>query len=65
LVGAYSRHTFLGSAVGHVHLFFVLLATQVVLGMIIALLLDCDAPGFGIARRLLTLTLIIPPPSQG
>lgn len=45
--------------------FFVLLAIQIVLGMIIALLLDSDAPGFGIARALLTLTLVIPPAITG
>lgn len=45
--------------------FFVLLAIQIVLGMIIALLLDSDAPGFGILRGLLTLTLVIPPAITG
>nr|WP_319383627.1 sugar ABC transporter permease [uncultured Roseibium sp.] len=45
--------------------FFVLLAIQVVLGMIIALLLDSDEPGFGLLRGLLTLTLVIPPAITG
>ncbi|WP_204934581.1 carbohydrate ABC transporter permease [Roseibium sediminis] len=45
--------------------FFVLLAIQVVLGMLIALLLDSDEPGFGILRGLLTLTLVIPPAITG
>ena len=45
--------------------FFVLLAIQVVLGMIIALLLDSDEPGFGLLRGLLTLTVVIPPAITG
>jgi multiple sugar transport system permease protein len=45
--------------------FFVLLAIQIVLGMIIALLLDSDEPGFGLLRGLLTLTLVIPPAITG
>ena len=45
--------------------FFVLLAVQVVLGMVLALLLDSDQPGFGLLRALLTLTLVIPPAITG
>lgn len=45
--------------------FFVLLAIELVLGMAIALLLDNDAPGFGMLRGLLTLTLVIPPAITG
>ena len=41
------------------------LAIQLVLGMIIALLIDSDDPGFGILRGLLTLTLVIPPAITG
>lgn len=39
----------------------VCLSIQLVLGMLIALLLDSDDPGFGFLRGLLTLTLVIPP----
>lgn len=45
--------------------FSVALAIELVLGMIIALLLDSDAPGFGLLRALLTLTLVIPPAIAG
>ena len=45
--------------------FIVLLVIQLVLGMLIALLLDSDAPGFGILRGLLSLTLVIPPAIAG
>lgn len=41
------------------------LAIQLVLGMVIALLIDSDDPGFGILRGLLTLTLVIPPAITG
>ncbi len=41
------------------------LAIQLVLGMIVALLIDSDDPGFGILRGLLTLTLVIPPAITG
>jgi len=37
------------------------LCIQLILGMLIALLLDSDDPGFGFLRGLLTLTLVIPP----
>lgn len=39
----------------------VCLAIQVVLGMVIALLIDSDEPGYGILRAIMTLTLVIPP----
>ncbi|MEL6236521.1 MAG: sugar ABC transporter permease [Pseudomonadota bacterium] len=45
--------------------FTIALAIQVVLGMAIALLLDSDAPGFGLLRAVLTLTLVIPPAITG
>jgi len=43
----------------------VCLAIEVILGMVIALLIDSDDPGFGILRGLLTLTLVIPPAITG
>ena len=45
--------------------FSIALAIELVLGMAIALLLDSDAPGFGLLRALLTLTLVIPPAITG
>ena len=45
--------------------FIVLLVIQLVLGMLIALLLDSDIAGFGILRGLLSLTLVIPPAITG
>ncbi len=44
---------------------FVVLSVQLVLGMLIALLLDNDAPGYGVLRALLMLTLVIPPAITG
>ena len=45
--------------------FFVVLAIELVLGMVLALLLDSDEPGFGLLRALLTLTLVVPPAITG
>ena len=45
--------------------FFVVLAVELVLGMLLALLLDSDEPGFGLLRALLTLTLVVPPAITG
>ena len=45
--------------------FSAMLVVQTVLGMAIALLLDCEQKGFGLLRALLTLTLVIPPAITG
>ena len=45
--------------------FFIVLTVQIVLGMLIALLLDRDGPDYGLLRALLTLTLVIPPAIAG
>ena len=45
--------------------FFVVLAIELVLGMLLALLLDSDERGFGLLRALLTLTLVVPPAITG
>ena len=45
--------------------FFVVLAVELVLGMLLALLLDSDEPSFGLLRALLTLTLVVPPAITG
>ena len=45
--------------------FGAMLVVQVVLGMLLALLLDSDQKGFGLLRVLLTLTLVIPPAVTG
>ena len=39
----------------------VALLSQLVLGMLIALLLDSDRKGYGLMRALMTLPLVIPP----
>ena len=44
---------------------FVVLAIELVLGMLLALLLDSDDPGFGFLRAILTLTLVVPPAITG
>ncbi len=44
---------------------FVVLAIELVLGMLMALLLDSDDPGFGFLRAMLTLTLVVPPAITG
>ena len=51
----------------YVTLFYtgVCLAIELVLGMVIALLIDSDDPGYGVLRGLLTLTLVIPPAITG
>ncbi|MFK7857987.1 MAG: carbohydrate ABC transporter permease [Granulosicoccus sp.] len=41
------------------------LFVQLILGLVIALLLDSDDPGFGFLRGVLTLTLVIPPAITG
>lgn len=43
----------------------VALAIQLILGMLIALLLDCDKKGFGVLRALMTLPLVVPPAVTG
>ena len=45
--------------------FIVVLTVELVLGMLLALLLDSDEPGFGLLRALLTLTLVVPPAIVG
>ncbi len=45
--------------------FVVVLTIELVLGMLLALLLDSDEPGFGLMRALLTLTLVVPPAIVG
>jgi len=44
---------------------FFALAIQLILGMLIALLLDTDKKGFGILRALMTLPLVVPPAVTG
>lgn len=45
--------------------FAVVLTVELVLGMLLALLLDSDERGFGLLRALLTLTLVVPPAIVG
>ena len=44
---------------------FVAIVLQLVLGMLIALLLDTDRRGFGLLRALMTLPLVVPPAVTG
>lgn len=44
---------------------FVAIVLQLVLGMLIALLLDTDRRGFGVMRALMTLPLVVPPAVTG
>ncbi|MEP6066208.1 MAG: sugar ABC transporter permease, partial [Paracoccaceae bacterium] len=44
---------------------FVAIILQLVLGMLIALLLDTDRKGFGLLRALMTLPLVVPPAVTG
>jgi multiple sugar transport system permease protein len=53
-------------AVGHTFLYTIIaLITELVLGMLIALLLDSDRKGFGFMRALMTLPLVVPPAVTG
>lgn len=45
--------------------FAVVLTIELVLGIALAMLLDSDAPGYGLLRAVLTLTLVIPPAITG
>ncbi|CAN0589264.1 unnamed protein product, partial [Ectocarpus sp. 12 AP-2014] len=44
---------------------FIAIILQLVLGMMIALLLDTDRRGFGVFRALMTLPLVVPPAVTG
>jgi multiple sugar transport system permease protein len=53
-------------ALGHTLLYtMIALVFQLVLGMLIALLLDSDRKGYGILRAMMTLPLVIPPAVTG
>ena len=53
-------------AIGHTFLYTVVaLVIELVLGLLIALLLDSDRPGFGLLRALMTLPLVVPPAVTG
>ncbi|MEM7299703.1 MAG: sugar ABC transporter permease [Pseudomonadota bacterium] len=45
--------------------FVVVLAVELVLGLLIAMLLDAEEFGFGVLRTVLTLTLVVPPAIVG
>jgi multiple sugar transport system permease protein len=45
--------------------FAIALVIELILGLAIALLLDAELPGFGAARAMLTMTLVIPPAIVG
>jgi multiple sugar transport system permease protein len=53
-------------AIGHTFAYtFLALSIELVLGMLIALLLDSDRRGFGFMRALMTLPLVVPPAVTG
>lgn len=53
-------------AIGHTFLYTAIaLVIELVLGMLIALLLDSDRRGFGLMRALMTLPLVVPPAVTG
>jgi multiple sugar transport system permease protein len=53
-------------AIGHTYLYTGLACSiELVLGMLIALLLDCDRRGYGLLRALMTLPLVVPPAAAG
>jgi len=53
-------------AIGHTFLYtMVALAIELVLGLLIALLLDSDRKGYGFLRALMTLPLVVPPAVTG
>ena len=53
-------------AIGHTYLYTGLACSiELVLGMMIALLLDTDRRGYGLLRALMTLPLVVPPAAAG
>ena len=53
-------------AIGHTYLYTsVAIVVELVLGLLIALLLDSDRKGYGILRALMTLPLVVPPAVTG
>ena len=53
-------------AIGHTYLYtIVAIAIELLLGLLIALLLDTDRKGYGVLRALMTLPLVVPPAVTG
>ncbi len=53
-------------AIGHTYVYtIVAIAIELVLGLLIALLLDTDRKGYGVLRALMTLPLVVPPAVTG
>ena len=53
-------------AIGHTYLYTgVAIGIELVLGLLIALLLDSDRKGYGVLRALMTLPLVVPPAVTG
>jgi multiple sugar transport system permease protein len=53
-------------AVGHTYLYtIVAIVIELVLGLLIALLLDTDRKGYGVLRAMMTLPLVVPPAVTG
>ncbi len=62
---ALSDPRFLDSLMVTVQYTVICLVIQVVLGIAIALLLDCERRGYGVLRALMTLPLVVPPAVTG
>jgi multiple sugar transport system permease protein len=53
-------------AIGHTYIYTVVaIVIELVLGLLIALLLDTDRKGYGVLRALMTLPLVVPPAVTG
>jgi multiple sugar transport system permease protein len=53
-------------AIGHTYIYtIVAIVIELVLGLLIALLLDTDRKGYGVLRALMTLPLVVPPAVTG
>ena len=64
-VQAFGDERFIGALFVTVEYTLVCLVFQVVLGIAIALLLDCERRGYGLLRALMTLPLVVPPAVTG
>ena len=64
-VAAFGDDRFIGALVVTVQYTLICLVFQVVLGIAIALLLDCERRGYGLLRALMTLPLVVPPAVTG
>ena len=64
-IKAFSDDRFIDSLVVTIEYTLICLVIQVVLGMAIAMLLDCERRGYGLLRALMTLPLVVQPAVTG